>query len=388
MRAASHNARMGSAPRRPGTGPETAPLRARRAPAAAALLAALCAAALGAGCASVQSDVLVGTAAEANFARLSSLADEDASLRASAADGKAVDASALAAARSEAAALKAAQPLNETYRARLAALAGDLALLAGDRATAQSFLADAEAASGDEERVYLLRSRLARKEPDAEAALASGIAKAASSSLLKAELGALRARQGRYREAVAALDEALPRLSEAERALYAPSRDLALSLKDAEGASQGAAAYAATDPVSLLGLAVIAQEGTGLLDYLTGAKAWAPGPLFARLSGAGLFGPGQVKSSDPATRARAAFFLWSLVAAREEDKSILSAYSRRYASGTLGPVPDAPPGSWFFDAALGCVEREILSLPDGIHFRPDDAISGADALKAARKAAE
>jgi hypothetical protein len=177
-------------------------------------------------------------------------------------------------------------------------------------------------------------------------------------------------------------------LSEAERALYAPSRDLALALKDAEDAPKGAVAYAASDPVSLLGLAVIAQEGTDLLDYITGAKSWAPGPLFARLAGAGFFGPDPAKSSDPATRARTAFFLWSLVAAREGDKSILGAYSRRYAAGTLGPVPDAPPGSWFFDAALGCVEREILSLPDGIHFRPEGAISGAEALKAARKAAE
>jgi hypothetical protein len=368
----------------------------RRALARGAALAALVAALLAAGCASVQRDVLVGTAAEADFARLAALADEAATLRAKiagvAAQAAGVtspdDDAALAAARSEAASLKLAQPLNETYRARLAAISGDLALLASDRAAAQASLAEAQSARADEERVFLLRSRLAKKEADAEAALTEGIAKAASSSLLKAELGALRCRQGRYREALAALDEALPRLGEAERALYAPARELALSLKDAEDAPKGAAAYAAADPVSLLGLAVIAQEGTDLLDYLTGAKAWAPGPLFSRLAGSGLFGPGQPKSSDPATRARTAFFLWNLLAAREDDTSILSAYSGRYAAGKLGPVPDAPPGSWFFDAALGCVEREILSLPDGIHFRPEDPVSGAEALKAARKAAE
>jgi hypothetical protein len=368
----------------------------------AAALAALGAAFLAAGCASVQRDVLVGTAAEADFARLAALADEAANLRARIAGERPAagsttpagaplspsDAAALAAARAEATSLESAQPLNETYRARLAAIAGDLALLASDRAAAQSRLAEAQSARADEERVFLLRSRLARKEADAEAALADGIAKAASNALLKAELGALRCRQGRYREALAALDEALPRLSEAERALYAPARELALSLKDAEDAPKGAAAYAAADPVSLLGLAVIAQEGTDLLDYITGAKAWAPGPLFARLAGSGLFGPGQIKASDAATRARAAFFLWNLVAAREGDASILGAYSARYAAGGPGPVPDAPPGSWFFDAALGCVEREILSLPDGLRFRPEDPLSGAEALKAARKAAE
>jgi len=378
MKAASRNA-LSDRPRARG---------ALSGPLAAALAIAALGASLLAGCASVQRDVLVGTAAEADFARLSALADEAASLRSGSADGKTVDASALAAARSEAASLKASQPLNESYRARLAAIAGDLALLASDRPSAQAALAEAEAARADEERVYLLRSRLARKEADAEAALVSGIAKAPTNALLKAELGALRCRQGRYREAIAALDEALPRLGEAERSLYQPFRDLALSLKDAEDAPKEAAAYAASDPVSLLGLAVIAQESTDMLDYLTGAKSWAPGPLFSRLAGSGFFGPEPVKSSDPATRARAAFLLWSLVAAREEDKTLLGAYSKRYPAGTLGPVPDAPPGSWFFDAALGCVEREILSLPDGIHFRPDDTVSGAEALKAARKAAE
>ncbi len=387
MKTVSRNADdLGRAPAQ-GRRPE-APL-GRAALAAAAVLAA---AVLGAGCATIQQDSFVGTAADADFARLVLLSDRAAELRAQAAEAGAADAADLAAAiaeaRADAASLKSSQPLNESYRAKLAAIAGDLALLGADRNAAQAALAEAQAARSGEERVFLLRSRLAKKEAEAEAALADGIAKADSSFVLKAELGALRAKQGRYREALALLDEALPRLSESERGLYRGSRELALSLRDAEDAPKGAAAYASADPVSLLGLAVIAQESTDLLDYLTGAKAWAPGPLFARLAGSGLFGPGDLKSSDPATRARLAYFLWNLEAVREEDRSLLTMYSVRYALGALGPVPDAPPGSWFFDAALGCVEREILSLPDGIHFRPEETVSGAEALKAARKAAE
>jgi hypothetical protein len=188
--------------------------------------------------------------------------------------------------------------------------------------------------------------------------------------------------------AVASLDEALGRLGEAQRAYYGPVRDAALPLVGAEDAPRGAAAYIASESVSLLGMMVIVQEDTGLLDYITGAKAWASGPLFSRLAGAGLFGPEPLAPGQEATRGRAAFFLWNLVAAREEDPSLLRAYSGKYASRQAGPVPDLPLGSWYFDAALGCVEREILSLPDGERFVPEAAISGAEVLKAARKAAE
>jgi hypothetical protein len=358
---------------------------------AALLAAAGLAAAASSGCATVQRDLFVSPAAESDFARLDSLAGEDASLRAS------PDKAALAAARSEAASLRASQPLNPDYRARLAAISGDLALLASDRASAASSLASAQAERADDEWVFLLRSRLAQDDAARESPLAEGIAKAADSSLLSAELGSLRFKQGRYREAVAALDGALDHLSRAERALYAPIRDRALALKDAEGGPKGLGDYIASNPLSLLGMVVIVQDGTDLLNYLTGAKAWAAGVLFSRLEAAGLLGPEPLAPTDPATRARAAYLLWNLLSVREENPALLRAYSGRYAGGSSaasgslvasGPVPDVAPGSWYFDAALGCVERELLALPDGLDFLPEGTVSGAELLKAARKAME
>ena len=348
----------------------------------AVFTATAAAAVLSLSCATVQRDMLAAPAADADFSRLEALADESARLHAS------LDPSALSRARAEAASLRASAPLNEGFKARLAAISGDLALLAGDRAAAASALAAAQAARGDDEWVFLLRSRLADKDAAKEAALQKGLASAPSADLLKAELALLRYRQGRYREAVSLLDDALGRLGEAQRAYYGPFRDAALKLVGAEGAPRGSASYIASERVSLLGMTVIAQEGTDLLDYITGAKAWASGPLFARLVAAGLLGPEPVSPDQAATRGRAAYFLWSLVAAREEKPSLLRAYGEKYSAGGASPVSDLPLGSWFFDAALGCVERELLSLPDGSRFLPESTISGAEFLKAARKAAE
>lgn len=41
---------------------------------------------------------------------------------------------------------------------------------------------------------------------------------------------------------------------------------------------------------------------------------------------------------------------------------------------TGSPIPDLPLNSPDFDAVIGCVEREILELPDGVHFQPDENI--------------
>jgi hypothetical protein len=53
------------------------------------------------------------------------------------------------------------------------------------------------------------------------------------------------------------------------------------------------------------------------------------------------------------------------------------------------PIPDIPVESVFFDSVLGCVEREIMSLPDGKRFSPQERIRGtafhAMLLKAGRR---
>ena len=380
MRSVPHNALIAAG--------QASPSSAR---ALSSIVAALLALTLALGsCATVQQDLVARSAADSDFVRLAELADRDARLRADvagadSASDKAALAQSLAQALSEARELRAAAPLDADYRARLAAITGDLTLLSGDRAGASSYLAAAQSARGDDEWVYLLRERLA-DEKSREAILVEGAGKANANLLLTAELGALRFRQGRYREAVSALDEVLTSLDEAERALYQPIRDKALTLAGTEGAGKDLADYVGSDRLSLLGLVTITQRGTNLLDYLTGAKSWAPTVLFARLDGAGYLGPGPNAPEDPATRARAALLLWNFVAVRENKPGLLHAYDTRYPAGSNGPVPDAAPGSWYFDAALGCAEREILDLADGRLFEPDLVLTGAQALAAARRA--
>jgi len=354
-------------------------LRLRTAGGGAAFLLALALS----GCASVQRDIAMTSAGEADFARLAALEGELPLLLA------APDAARLGRDRAAVAGLRSSAPLNATYRARAAALAGELALLGGDSQAAAYALSDARAAQSNEESVYLLRSRLEASSQRREAILLEGMKVAASSSLLRAELGEALYAQGRYREAVAAFDQVLASLPVAWRSYYSRDRGAAIARMGGEGGPAEVTELLGRATISLSDMASIVQGTTSLLDFLTGGATWAQGPLFERLQAGGFFGPNATSAADQATRARAAYFLWKLIVAKEDDPRLADSYSVRYAarSDAASPVPDAPIASWYFDAALGCVEREVLALPDGRNFFPDLAISGSDFGAAARAAA-
>ena len=80
-------------------------------------------------------------------------------------------------------------------------------------------------------------------------------------------------------------------------------------------------------------------------------------------------------------------FLWNLYIGRKGDESTATAYSRSYRSQikSLSPVPDVPLDSEDFDAVLGTVENELLALPDGRNFYPDETISGVEFSRSVKK---
>ena len=42
------------------------------------------------------------------------------------------------------------------------------------------------------------------------------------------------------------------------------------------------------------------------------------------------------------------------------------------------PIPDVPLASPDFDAVLGSVENELMTLRDGVNFYPEEKVSGAE----------
>jgi tetratricopeptide (TPR) repeat protein len=286
-------------------------------------------------------------------------------------------------------------------RARALALAADASLLAGDRMSARSYAARAAAAYPGDELAALAEARLEPSAAKRAILLEKAASKADGGARLEAELGATLVELGRYREALAALDPALAELPEAYAALYGPAREKAFALRDAgapqavKGSTQalkggaqageggGAAEKGRGEALARLGpgqtslgaMVELALEETSALDWLTGGSPGAPGPFFERLKGSGWFLEPNASRSTAATRKDAALFLWQLMSRGDSRK--LHLYTERYA-GRESPVPDVPYDSAFFDAVLGVVEEDVMQLPDGRRFLPDEALGGLE----------
>lgn len=263
------------------------------------------------------------------------------------------------------------------FTSRVKALQAEAALLAGEQNRAREFAQGAiESYPGDE----FAQLAMARLAPDAAKTLEvldAAILIADSTEVLRAERGVALEALGRYREAVAAIDEALPRLREAHAARLRPIRDRAFTLKDLDGKPDEKTARAlARSPAQLMDAIVLARYETSLLDWFMGEDAISDQKLYARMSGAGWFDSPAPKLDQPLDRALAARFIWQLLC--QGDPVKLVRYSTRWATRSKSPLPDVPLDASWFDAALGCVEADIIPLEDGRNFAPDKGVSGAE----------
>jgi hypothetical protein len=294
------------------------------------------------------------------------------------------------------------KPVQDTeYKAQLAAWSGRLFLFEDKTANAERQRKLSDQLSPGNAQARILEIRL---EKDAERRLA-----AADRYLEIEALGELYIERGRallelkkYREAAAAFDTAFVGLAEIYREVYGPSRTLAWELRDAVDMGSEAAELAQRSDLSWRDLIELTQKETGLLRFLTAGRSWSAEDIFNRLLDRIFIPPAQDVNltewpagrkpsiNETVSRSGAAWYLWHLFAENRADRSLLTRYSSRYAlrAAALSPVSDIPLRSLYFDSILGCVEREIMSLPDGDNFVPNEKIRGAAFLSMLRKTAQ
>ena len=262
-------------------------------------------------------------------------------------------------------------------QAALESLRAEAAFQAGDQAAARRLVESAAALSQEVEGVWVVRAAL---EPDPARSLAlveKGIAIADRTARLLCVRGEALLKAGRYAEAAQDLDEGLRSLDERYRALYGPDRERAFALaRVARDTSGGSPVQQPLSPDSVLTYRAMVEQALAQTRLLA-ALSPSANPTFAgilpALSSAGLLRDSSVAPDTPARRKDVAYFLWGLVARSEHDPTLLTRYRRKY---TVSPVPDVSVDAPWFDAVLGTVEKEIIDLPDGMSFKPDDPVTG------------
>lgn len=288
------------------------------------------------------------------------------------------DAGALQAVRTELSGAEARGAMSRRLQARVQSLSAEAALLAGDRQAARTHVDAAAALTQADEGVWLVRAALEADPGKRLALLEEGLARSERSYRLRCERGEELLRSGRYAEAAQDLDEGLRGLDPRYRRLYGADRDRAFALARAASDSGSPAVIERPEdleaPLTVRFMVEKAFSETRLLASVSPAEKPAAEQVLPALSAAGLLlSPGSPEA--PALRRDVAFFLWGIVARAEHDPKLLGKYRAKY---TVSPVPDVPVDAPWFDSALGVVERELMDLPDGVHFRPDGPVTGLE----------
>ncbi|MBO7164142.1 MAG: hypothetical protein PUH08_09655 [Treponema sp.] len=196
-----------------------------------------------------------------------------------------------------------------------------------------------------------------------------------------------------YLEAVAQFDEAFISLDEFYREAYGQLREHAWRLRNisTSGGDQEYRALLKQDKITLTQMISVIQGQGDLLYKYTGAKKQDANQVLRQLKSQGLFysinswtDVEQLTKDTILTRSLAARFLWNLYHDRRGTLGNAPKYSHQFISSG-SPILDVPLDSPDFDAILGSIEKELLDLPDGMNFYPDQPMSGMDFNESIKK---
>ena len=297
------------------------------------------------------------------------------------------------------------------YSGKLTAWSGRLAILEGRYSEAQRLYRQSIAVSPGNLPSAILGIRLegdpAKKLALIDRELAIVGQRAAGAGELNIEKGCALAELNRFSEAAGAFDVAFSStLAPVYLESYRPARNLAWELRDSGDVDARTLDVLVRESITWIDCISLAKNETQLLRFISGGRNVPDAELFNRLLERAFIPYTQnigadewptsitntpqavaPRADDTVTRAGAAWFVWHLYAEARADRGMLTRYSARYATGSnpRSPITDIPPLSPFFDSILGCVETELISLPDGRNFRPEQPIRGAELLAILRK---
>ncbi len=271
---------------------------------------------------------------------------------------------------------------NRMLEARLTALLGRVTLLEGNRAEADRLYQSAVRMSPGDTQVIILSVRLQNAPARRLEMLSLGMTVSDDNAPLALEQAVVSYELKEYAEAAAFFDSAFFRLPDFYHTAYNPLRETAWSLRDSSSSETAIIEYLTAPRLTYRGMILITQAETSLLDSITGAKKWSSRELMRKLAADDFFYSPAAREQDELTRVQCAWFLWSLYSRKRNDPMLKTRYTARFTARgvTKSPIPDIPVDEKVFDAVLGCVEQEFMELPDGIHFYPEQPVSGGEYL--------
>ena len=134
---------------------------------------------------------------------------------------------------------------------------------------------------------------------------------------------------------------------------------------------------------------ILTSENSSLLKDFTAGSKMSTSELTKKLTAYGAFSSAldsdnsnhsadQILKASAITRIMAARFLWNLYVEKKSKPELKNRYSTRYNKLGKSPITDVEVSDPDFDAVMGSVENEIMELPDGKSFYPQNLLSNLD----------
>ncbi|MCR4954924.1 MAG: S-layer homology domain-containing protein [Treponema sp.] len=285
--------------------------------------------------------------------------------------------------------------LEPVISAHITAIDGILYTLEGKTKKAEECYTKAKSIQAGDTYVLLLSTKLQKNNDERLNKANEILSFDDDNAIILLEKGKLLYAQKKYDKAIAAIDEAFLIFDNQHRPSYRTAyrefRDSVWKLY-----SSGMDYSDTGDLSSILtkeSMVQLTASNTALLEEITaGAKLNAAG-LLKKVNSANMFcsatdtnnaknSADLINSSKQITRKMCARYLWNLYVQSKGNPKLLTKYSTRYKklANAKSPVADIKLDDPDFDAILGTVENEIMSLPDGKNFKPNDPVSVLDFL--------
>lgn len=285
--------------------------------------------------------------------------------------------------------------MEPAVKARLLAFQGLLYLYQGKSSKANDIYNQAKGAQAGDSYVLLLGTRLEKSNAEQLETLEKILRMEPEDAILILEKAKVLYVMHNYDAALASIDKAFLILEkhnqENYRLGYAPLQETIWQMYQLNNSTLAATNIPASkinDTLNAQTMVSYTVENSTLLNFFTAGAKYKTADLVKRLEKSGYFSNAkdtsnadgssvEITKAKVITRKMAARYLWNIYIQNKGRQSQLTKYSDRYEkmANPRKPIADVELSDDDINAILGVIENEIMELPDGKNFYPDEKIT-------------
>ena len=276
---------------------------------------------------------------------------------------------------------------NKYFEAKVIGLTCQLEMANNNYENVASHISNIEKRNKNEEKLYMIKSEMEEDKKNKEKILLKGISKVENPIYLKLYLANNYYLTGKFIKAVKYYDEVYPELSDAYKRVYMVMRDLASEFSKNPPNNIEIIELLHKEEITVKDMLEIIYYESKLLSFIEVPKTQSIKKIFNILNENDYqYQIDKISFNSLLLRKDLAYFLQTLLVKLENNPSLKNKYLGKYMiMDEKSLIPDVDINHFYYNAVLVLVEREILELPDGVHFFPQGKVTGLKLFEIIKK---